>query len=89
MKAITAIGLFTATSGALYLVYILSVALFTKDAVHGWSSVIATIIILGGIQILITGVIGSYTAKIFEQVKFRPKYILSDPKPKAPSEPGA
>ncbi|MEO6054904.1 MAG: glycosyltransferase family 2 protein [Chthoniobacterales bacterium] len=76
IKVIVCVGFLTAACGALYLAYILFCAFVLKDTVHGWSSLIATTIIIGGIQILVMGMIGNYTAKIFEQVKSRPRYIL-------------
>ena len=44
----------------------------------GIQSVILLILIIGGFIMLSLGVIGHYIARIYEEVKGRPKYIISD-----------
>ena len=58
--------------------YALWVWLFTEQAVPGWTSIIASILFLSGIQMILTGIVGEYIGKIFEQVKQRPGYIIKE-----------
>lgn len=44
--------------------------------VQGWTTVVASIWMLGGIQLLCLGVIGEYVGKIYIEAKSRPKYIV-------------
>ncbi|MBB6714947.1 glycosyltransferase family 2 protein [Clostridium gasigenes] len=44
--------------------------------VQGWTTVVASIWMLGGVQLLCLGVIGEYVGKIYIEVKSRPKYII-------------
>lgn len=44
--------------------------------VQGWTTVVASIWMLGGIQLLCLGVIGEYVGKIYIESKARPKYII-------------
>lgn len=46
-------------------------------AVEGFTTVILLILIIGGFIMLSLGVIGHYIARIYEEVKGRPKYIIS------------
>ena len=46
----------------------------------GYPSLIVLISFIGGIQLMLLGVIGEYIARIYEQVKMRPIYILEDSK---------
>ncbi|QYE97626.1 glycosyltransferase family 2 protein [Paraclostridium sordellii] len=46
--------------------------------VQGWTSIIASIWLLGGIQLLSIGIIGEYIGKIYNETKARPKYIIED-----------
>jgi dolichol-phosphate mannosyltransferase len=46
--------------------------------VPGWASLVAAIGILGGIQLLVLGVMGEYIARIHDEVKARPLYLLRD-----------
>jgi len=48
------------------------------NAVEGFTTVILLILIIGGFIMLSLGVIGHYIARIYEEVKGRPKYIISD-----------
>ncbi len=47
------------------------------NAVEGFTTVILLILIIGGFLMLSLGVIGHYIARIYEEVKGRPKYIIS------------
>lgn len=44
--------------------------------IQGWTTVVASIWMLGGIQLLCLGVIGEYVGKIYIESKARPKYII-------------
>ncbi len=47
------------------------------NAVEGFTTVILLILIIGGFIMLSLGIIGHYIARIYEEVKGRPKYIIS------------
>lgn len=49
----------------------------TGTAVEGFTTVILLILIIGGFIMLSLGVIGHYLARIYEEVKGRPRYIIS------------
>ncbi len=49
----------------------------TGTAVEGFTTVILLILIIGGFILLSLGVIGHYLARIYEEVKGRPRYIIS------------
>ena len=57
----------------LHVVYI---KLFTAEAVPGWATITASILLLGGLQLAGLGIIGEYVGRIFEEVKQRPLYWL-------------
>lgn len=46
-------------------------------AVEGFTTVILLILIIGGFIMLSLGILGHYLARIYEEVKGRPKYIIS------------
>jgi len=52
------------------------IKLFTLEAVPGWATITASILLLGGLQLLGLGIIGEYVGRIFEEVKQRPLYLL-------------
>ena len=49
---------------------------FSGTAVEGFTTVILLILIIGGFLMLGLGIIGHYLARIYEEVKGRPKYII-------------
>ncbi|MEZ6055668.1 MAG: glycosyltransferase family 2 protein [Planctomycetaceae bacterium] len=69
-------GFIVTIAGAAYLTYILMRQALVGDLVPGWGSLIATILFIGGVQLLCLGVASEYIARIYEQVKGRPTYVL-------------
>ncbi|MGN0277360.1 MAG: glycosyltransferase [Hominisplanchenecus sp.] len=50
---------------------------FTGHAVEGFTTVILLILIVGSLIMVSLGIIGYYISKIYEEVKGRPKYLIS------------
>ncbi len=48
------------------------------NVVAGWSSTVAIVCFMGGIQLLCLGVIGEYIGKMYMETKARPRYIISE-----------
>ena len=59
------------------LIYSLIVKIIGKTEV-GWTSLVISIWMIGGIQLLSIGVIGEYIGKIYNETKGRPRYIIKD-----------
>jgi dolichol-phosphate mannosyltransferase len=70
------LGVLTAAAGMAYMV----VALFDRFVRHsttqGWASLVAVVLVVGGAQLIVTGVLGAYIARIYEETKARPMYIV-------------
>ncbi len=70
-------------AGLIFLLFSLVLAVQTLvrflmgTAVEGFTTVILLLLIIGGLLMLSLGVIGHYIARIYEEVKGRPKYIIS------------
>jgi dolichol-phosphate mannosyltransferase len=75
LDIISVLGFFMVGLAFIYLVYVIGTALF-GEAVTGWASVIAMVLILGGVQLISIGVVAQYIGMIFEEVKQRPQYVL-------------
>lgn len=71
-------GLFTTAAGILGGFYMLYLKMFTNVTVPGLTAVLLSIVIFGGIQILLIGLVGEYIARIFEEVKGRPLYLIGE-----------
>lgn len=51
---------------------------FSGGTVQGWTSILVSVIIIGGFQLLSIGIIGEYIARIFNETKARPLYFVKD-----------
>lgn len=60
----------------LLLGHVLYVKYVIQDAVPGWTTLTASVLFLGGIQLVGIGIVGEYVGRIFEEVKQRPLYIV-------------
>jgi glycosyltransferase involved in cell wall biosynthesis len=76
LKVATRLGVVITLAGLAYLVYIVLRAVIMGDTVQGWPSTISVVLILGGFQLTFIGLIGEYIARIFEEVKGRPAYVV-------------
>ncbi|MBR1626562.1 MAG: glycosyltransferase family 2 protein [Bacteroidales bacterium] len=74
---ITKLGLIIFLLSLAALIWILIVK-FTGHATIGWSSILISIWMLGGLQLLAIGIIGEYIGKIYKETKQRPRYIIAE-----------
>ncbi|MCH5184798.1 MAG: glycosyltransferase family 2 protein [Oscillospiraceae bacterium] len=51
---------------------------FFGHTTAGWTSLMASIWFLGGVQLLSVGLIGEYIGKIYKEVKRRPRFIIEE-----------
>lgn len=74
------IGTICSLLAFLYGIYAIAVHFFSNHTVPGWTSVIASLLFLSGIQLVMIGIIGEYIGKIYMEAKKRPNYIISESK---------
>lgn len=73
LKVISNFGIIIALLSVVGLLYAL-ISFLTGQAVAGWTAIVSSIWLLGGIQLLCLGVVGSYVGKIYSEVKRRPRF---------------
>lgn len=76
LQLVTVVGMVMILFSSVLMVQTL-VKYLLGDAVEGFTTVILLILIVGGFIMLSLGIIGHYIARIYEEVKGRPKYIIS------------
>ena len=76
LKVASYIGLLTASSAFIYLIYIIIKTLVIGKDLPGYASTITLILFIGGMLLLACGILGEYIAKIYIEVKKRPIYII-------------
>ena len=65
----------------LYAIYVIVAKLFRVSPLAytpGWASTIVAVMFLGGVQLISLGILGEYLGRIYDQVKGRPLYLVSD-----------
>lgn len=78
LRMATVVGLLTSLLSMIYLVVVVVQKLFFGIAVAGYATIVALILLLGGIQLLALGIIGEYIARTYIQTKNRPIYIAKN-----------
>lgn len=73
-----AFGLLVTVVAFIFGMVILLRALFSDYAVQGWASLMVSIFFIGGVQISLVGMVGLYVGRIYEEVKGRPRHIVTD-----------
>lgn len=76
LKAATYVGVLVAIVAAIYLVQLLARTVFFGNPVAGYPSLMATVLFLGGVQMMMLGIIGEYLGRIFNETKGRPLYVV-------------
>lgn len=76
LQLVTIMGVISILFSAVLAVQTL-VRFLMGNSVEGFTTVILLILIIGGFLMLSLGIIGHYIARIYEEVKGRPKYIIS------------
>jgi len=72
------LGILFSLFAFVYGVYALCLKLFTNVPIRGWTSILISVLLLGGIQLVCLGVIGEYLGKMFIETKRRPSYIVRE-----------
>lgn len=75
LRMIAAAGILIGCLSVLGLLYAL-ISKLCGVAVSGWTAIVSSIWLLGGIQLFCTGVVGEYIGKIYSEVKARPRYRI-------------
>ena len=70
------LGAFNIILGIIFSIYFLYNRIFSESPVPGFTAIIISIILYSGIQIFLIGIVGSYIARIFEETKNRPLYVI-------------
>ena len=77
LKLISNLGILISVLSILGLLYAL-ISYFAGWAVTGWTAIVCSIWLFGGLQMLCLGVVGGYIGKIYSEVKARPRYRVEE-----------
>ena len=72
------LGFFTAGMGLLGTIVIVILKLLRPATAVGWSSLICTILIMGGINLIVLGLIGEYLGRMYMSINQTPQYVIRE-----------
>jgi glycosyltransferase involved in cell wall biosynthesis len=76
LRAATLLGLFTAVAGLAAFVGVVVLWYYDSGPSYGWGWVMATVLIVSGVQLVILGLVGEYLGRMFLTVNQRPQSIV-------------
>jgi len=60
------------------IIYALIAKLFFTVPVAGWTMIVVSVFFMGGVQLVMLGITGEYIARIYNEVRHRPVYIIAE-----------
>ena len=78
LRLSTYLGLFSAVLAIVMAILVLYWRVFTNSTLTGFATIAIAIFFLGAVQLISIGILGEYIGRIYEEVKHRPLYTLSE-----------
>jgi len=89
LQLATTIGFWVSLVALLAIPVVGLLRLFLGDTFfHGQATTLISVLFLGGVQLIFLGIIGEYLGRIYDEVKNRPLYIVTEAPPKPKEEEG-
>ena len=85
LRFATFIGLIIAIWALGYMGWIIAKVLIWGDPVQGYPTIMTVMLFLGAMQLIAIGILGEYIARIFNEAKNRPTYLINEYKEKQAS----
>lgn len=80
LRLASAVGAILSLISFVYGLYVVIDRLFFNESVPGWPTMVASMMFFAGVQLLFIGILGEYLARIYDEVKGRPSYIVAEVK---------
>lgn len=78
LKLSTILGLIIMLFSFIYLIIVIIKKIAVGIAISGYPTIICLILIFGGLQMFLLGIIGEYLGRVYVELKKRPIYIIKD-----------
>lgn len=75
LKIATFLGFTSALISLLFIIYALVSKFILQEVIQGWTSIMISVMFIGGVQLICLGIIGEYIVRLINNVKDRPLYI--------------
>ncbi len=78
LRVMSYLGMLCSLFGFAYALLVIALWLRTSTPVQGWSSLIVVVLVLGGVQMMMLGILGEYLWRTLEAARQRPTYFLEE-----------
>lgn len=78
IRPVQYLGLATACAGFLYALLLIYLRVTKDITLPGWTALMVVVLILGGVQMLVIGVIGEYVWRTLDEAKHRPLFVVDE-----------
>ena len=76
LRAVSLTGFVISICSFAYGLYIVGEYLLYENPVSGWPTIVTILLFFSGINLISVGIVGEYIARIFDEVKGRPLYLV-------------
>ena len=76
LRAVSGAGILLALVALGYAAFLIGRYLVWGNEVEGWTTIVVSLMLFAGIQLMSIGIVGEYVVRIFEEVKARPLYVV-------------
>jgi dolichol-phosphate mannosyltransferase len=76
VRAASMLGIALSGLGLCYAVGVIAARLFFHFDAPGWASLMVVLLVVSGVQMLMTGILGEYLWRNLEETRRRPRYII-------------
>lgn len=78
LRAMSYLGMLFSLLGFAYALLVIILRLMRRTPVQGWSSLIVVVLVMGGVQMMMLGILGEYLWRTLEAARQRPIYFLEE-----------
>lgn len=76
LRLMSLMGALFALAGLIYCIFVVFNAIRSEMPVQGWASLMIVVLLLGGFQMAMMGILGEYLWRTYDETRKRPKYVI-------------
>jgi polyisoprenyl-phosphate glycosyltransferase len=76
LRAVSAVGFALALAAFMYGAYLTGIYFLYGHNINGWTTIVVSLMLFSGIQLISLGIVGEYVGRVFEEVKARPLFVV-------------
>jgi len=78
IRLTSVVGIAIAALSFIYAIYLAVDKLFNERSLEGWTSIIVLVLLLGGLQLFVLGMLGEYLWRVCDEVRRRPLFLVQE-----------